>query len=1070
MNIFDAHVSGSLSVSGSAEVSGDLTVLGMINASISGVSTNALTASYAPEYTLTSSFNNFTSSYTSGSFTGSFKGSYVGDGTGLYNIPASGVTGLNLTKIISGSISASLDTNGFGINTNTSILGTLNVQNGITGSADFNSLVNKPTLVSGSSQIVISDTIGYGTFSSSLSSSLGVLSSSISLTDSEQTSRIGNLEISTGSLNSFTSSINTTIKNKLNSDNVVSGSIQVSITGTTGYDTFSSSISTNTSTLSSSIATTDLNQNNRLDSLEGDVNSIETTTSSLNSFTSSINTTIKSKMDVDGVISGSSQVVLSGTTGFSTVSASLSSLSSSISITNFNQDDRLTSIENKTGSFATTGSNNFIGNQVITGSVTITQNLNVLGSSSFLIVTSSQLALSSSYISVNVFEPAERFGGLKVYDSGSSFATASLLWDSLNNKWVYQNVSGSGYSGGMLMMGPRNTTMLGDEVGTIANVIMKGMGGDHISGSNIIDDGTSVRINSDTIVTGSLIVTSTISGSNITLIETAVGSLNSFTSSINTTIKNKMNSEGVISGSSQVLSGTGIWSGSAQLPAGVVSGSSQITYSNLTGIPSGIVSGSSQITYGSISGIPSGIVSSSAQVVFGSISGIPSGLVSGSSQVLLSSGIWSGSAQLPAGVVSGSSQISYSSISGIPSNIVSSSAQILYSGISGIPSGIISGSGQVSLSSTSGFSSYLNQAVLTTSTPTFSTVSATTFTGALSGNATTATSVSATFTGTNEGNLVYAAIADNDFFRIRVGGTATNAGWAEIATADDGTEPIYVRQYTGTFTSVTRTATLLDGSGNTSFPGSVTASSFSGTVAGSNVSGNISGNAANITAYTINQSVGTGNSPTFAGLTSNNNATLYRDVYINGGTGGNYGNRLIVGGTTTDYTLQDTNVRPTIYMTGAYPVLTLNHTQTSNGSHGPTIQFTHYTADKQWVIGTNGTGTQMDFGYSTNTNRNPHNGIDNYQGNTYLRISNDGYTRTWNHIIPTTSAALDLGTSSYRWRTIYTSDLSLSNGIGDYTIVEGENDLFLYNNKQNKVYKFMLQEVNAEDATPKLPQ
>jgi len=85
--------------------------------------------------------------------------------------------------------------------------------------------------------------------------------------------------------------------------------------------------------------------------------------------------------------------------------------------------------------------------------------------------------------------------------------------------------------------------------------------------------------------------------------------------------------------------------------------------------------------------------------------------------------------------------------------------------------------------------------------------------------------------GGSEANLVYAAIADNDFFRIRVGG-ASNAGWVEIATADDGTEPIYVRQYTGVFSSLTRTATLLDGSGNTSFPGTVTAPTFSGSLSG----------------------------------------------------------------------------------------------------------------------------------------------------------------------------------------------------------------------------------------------
>jgi hypothetical protein len=70
----------------------------------------------------TSSFNTFTSSYTTGSFTGSF----IGDGIGLYNIPASSVTGLNLNKIISGSVSASISPNrGLEINTDVYIDGTL---------------------------------------------------------------------------------------------------------------------------------------------------------------------------------------------------------------------------------------------------------------------------------------------------------------------------------------------------------------------------------------------------------------------------------------------------------------------------------------------------------------------------------------------------------------------------------------------------------------------------------------------------------------------------------------------------------------------------------------------------------------------------------------------------------------------------------------------------------------------------------------------------------------------------------------------------------------------------------
>lgn len=73
-------------------------------------------------------------------------------------------------------------------------------------------------------------------------------------------------------------------------------------------------------------------------------------------------------------------------------------------------------------------------------------------------------------------------------------------------------------------------------------------------------------------------------------------------------------------------------------------------------------------------------------------------------------------------------------------------------------------------------------------------------------------------TGGNERNLLYQQMADNDFFRIRCGGPS-DQGWVEIATADDGTEPIYVRQYTGEFASITRTLTLLDGSGNTHVPG-----------------------------------------------------------------------------------------------------------------------------------------------------------------------------------------------------------------------------------------------------------
>lgn len=73
---------------------------------------------------------------------------------------------------------------------------------------------------------------------------------------------------------------------------------------------------------------------------------------------------------------------------------------------------------------------------------------------------------------------------------------------------------------------------------------------------------------------------------------------------------------------------------------------------------------------------------------------------------------------------------------------------------------------------------------------------------------------------------------DNDYGRVAYGGTASNAGWMEIASCDGGNEPIYARQYTGVFTTVKRTATLLDANGNTVFPGTVTAPTFTGALNG----------------------------------------------------------------------------------------------------------------------------------------------------------------------------------------------------------------------------------------------
>jgi len=148
--------------------------------------------------------------------------------------------------------------------------------------------------------------------------------------------------------------------------------------------------------------------------------------------------------------------------------------------------------------FATTGSNNFIGSQTITGSLYISQNLVVQGSSSLEDITGSNVYIGTNKINLNTDTPAIRFGGLSVFDSGSNFGeSGSLLWDSQNNHWLYQHPASSGapYKSAMLISGPKNSGSLGNELGLTIGKIQKAVGDDHIGDSIIHDDGSKIYIN-----------------------------------------------------------------------------------------------------------------------------------------------------------------------------------------------------------------------------------------------------------------------------------------------------------------------------------------------------------------------------------------------------------------------------------------------------------------------------------------------------------------------------------------------------------------------------------------------
>jgi hypothetical protein len=174
----------------------------------------------------------------------------------------------------------------------------------------------------------------------------------------------------------------------------------------------------------------------------------------------------------------------------SSTSARLNALettSASVDTLNTTQNNRLNSLEEKTGSLATTGSNTFYGQQVFSGSLYVQDNLIVQGSSSLQNITASAVSIGTNIVYLNTDTPAVRFAGLTVQDSGSSAGvTGSMFWDSLCNRWIYSNPSTIGYSGGMLLSGPRAST-LGTETTLTCNYIAKSGGGDHLYDSCIQD-------------------------------------------------------------------------------------------------------------------------------------------------------------------------------------------------------------------------------------------------------------------------------------------------------------------------------------------------------------------------------------------------------------------------------------------------------------------------------------------------------------------------------------------------------------------------------------------------------
>ena len=127
---------------------------------------------------------------------------------------------------------------------------------------------------------------------------------------------------------------------------------------------------------------------------------------------------------------------------------------------------------------------------------------------------------------------------------------------------------------------------------------------------------------------------------------------------------------------------------------------------------------------------------------------------------------------------------------------------------------------------------------------------------------------------------------------IRMGGTGDNDSYLEIASMDNGNEPIYIRQYNGysyASATITNSVTILDKNGNTSFPNDVT---VGGAVYASEqvqIDPIISNDSSGTTVtYTFTESI-TGNTIEFKFDFENGNTVIYEATPALGDTGKNLG-------------------------------------------------------------------------------------------------------------------------------------------------------------------------------------
>lgn len=515
-------------------------------------------------------------------------GSFTGSGIGLYDIPASGITGLELDKISSGLATASIsEAGGLRVNTKAEVTGSLIVTGDITGSnlrlsgnADIDGNINL------GGNITVGDaTTDFVKFGADVSSSiipdvdnafdLGSSTQAwkdlyVSGTVYAESAQIQNINLDSISvINNLTVSGSTFLGDQstdvvqinaetidvpniaagtdntvvvYNGTSLVTDEIDGRVWGDTLLDNNGTALTANRVPF---VLDGDSLQDDGDFTFDGTTNTLSVGTSTISNDVSVGNDLlVGANAEVQGNAGVTGNLIV---TGSATVETDLN-VEGNVLITGTTSISGATTVDD---TLTVTGDSDLQGNVDVHGELTVTGNTNlqanlyvsgnleVLGSATNVTIQSQTVEIDDNIIRLNAYSPFERYAGFEVIDSGSSGVSASLVWDSELDYWMF--VSSSGESSKLI-----GTTAgtYGSEVSLTSNIIPKGTGNNTIGDSLLGEDGTTLSYNTNKFTVDSADGATLIAG-NVTLSAAGGSDAGGNTSSI--VFKNSSNVLGYIS-------------------------------------------------------------------------------------------------------------------------------------------------------------------------------------------------------------------------------------------------------------------------------------------------------------------------------------------------------------------------------------------------------------------------------------------------------------------------------------------------------------------------------------------